>query len=60
MLQVPTAVQNTFVVRLQGDDMVFLLLVEVCDAFDCKVVCLSSTRCKYDFLWICPNQGGNL
>lgn len=60
MLKVATAVQHTFVICLQGDDVILLFLVKVCNAFYCKVVCLSCPRREDDLLWISSNQGSNL
>mmetsp|Transcript_30455 Transcript_30455/g.71157 ORF Transcript_30455/g.71157 Transcript_30455/m.71157 type:complete len:467 (-) Transcript_30455:143-1543(-) len=60
LLQHTARVQDALVLRLRGDDVLLLALVEASNTLDRHVVALSRTRSPYDLLGVCSDQRRNL
>jgi hypothetical protein len=56
----PCAVEHALVLRLCGDDMALLVLVEARHPLEGQVVALCGSRGEYDFFGVCVDQRSNL
>ena len=62
LLQEAATVQDTFVIYLSCNDMLFLriLAVELRDALYGEIVALRGSACEYNFFGRSANQGGDI